>query len=327
MHRKLFFLLVLVAVVLILAYRARGWEFDWSSFAASFRNVQVGWLAASVVATLATYIIRAFRWRVLLSHVKSIRIEPVISATLVGFSAIYILGRAGEVIRPIWLTRREQVPLSASVATILVERSLDFLMLIGLFAWTVLAVEIPAAANAGTALAAMKKGAWVLVVFSAGAMVCMYIFRSNVDRIVSRVRFARVASLLHEFGQGLSFLERGRSFGMALLYSVTLWIVISLQFWFMILGVRLDFNFSAAALVLVVTAIASIVQVPGIGGGFQLGFSACMTTFFAVPAERAVAASLVAWALSYVPTIAISAVYMLFTGLSFKDLRVQTASD
>jgi uncharacterized membrane protein YbhN (UPF0104 family) len=103
--------------------------------------------------------------------------------------------------------------------------------------------------------------------------------------------------------------------------------MIALQFWFMMLGMNFKFSAHAATLVLVAAAIGSIAQVPGIGGGFQAGFAFCLTTFFAVPPEQAIAASLVAWAFSYVPTVAVAGLYMIIQGLSLKDLRTATASE
>jgi glycosyltransferase 2 family protein len=321
MNRKLLVILALIAIALIVAYRSQGWEFDWRLFFTSFKNVQFGWLAASVVVTFVTYLLRALRWQVLLNPLKAIHLDGLMAATLVGFSAIYILGRAGEVIRPLWLSRRERLPLSASVATILVERFLDSMMLVLMFAGTLLVIELPAEAHAAGPLATMKSMAWILVLTSVGVMVALFIFRSNIDRIVDRIPFRRIGALLHNFAQGLSFLQRGRSFGIALLHSVALWLLIGVQFWFMMFGMNFEFSFAAATLVMVGAAIGSIAQIPGIGGGFQAGFVFCLGTFFAVPAEKAVAASLIAWVFSYAPTVAIAALYMLFTGLSLKDLR------
>lgn len=317
------FLLSLAFVVIIVAYWASGWDFDWSLFFSSLWNVQPGWLAASVAATFLTYVIRAFRWQVLLNPLKSIRIEPLISTNLVGFSAIFLLGRAGELVRPLWLTRREHVPLTASVATIVVERFFDTLMLIVLFGSALLLVQIPAGASAAVTL--MKDTAWVMLLSSVGAMVFLFFFRSNIERIVRFIPFARVASLLRSFSQGLTFLEQGRSLGLAIAHSATLWLVIALQFWFMLLGMNFHFSIQASTLVLVGAAIGSIAQIPGIGGGFQAGYVFCMTTFFSVPPEQAIATSLVAWASSYGPTVLAAGLYMISHGLSLKDLRTAAA--
>jgi uncharacterized membrane protein YbhN (UPF0104 family) len=108
-------------------------------------------------------------------------------------------------------------------------------------------------------------------------------------------------------------------------HSIVVWIVIVLQFWFMLLGMNFHFSLSAATLVMVGAAIGSVAQIPGIGGGFQAGYVFCMTTFFMIPAEQAIATSLIAWLSSYVPTVVAGGLYMVSHGLSLKDLRTVTA--
>jgi glycosyltransferase 2 family protein len=319
MNRKLLFLLILTVIVTVGLYRAFGWDFDWSLFLSSLWNIQPWWLTLSIIATLLTYVVRAVRWQVLLNPLKAIPMGPLISTNVLGFSAIYLVGRAGELVRPIWLTRREQVPLTASVATIIVERFLDTLMLIGLFGSALLLVKLPSAAEHTIAL--MKNTAWLMVGGSIAALIFFFFFRSNVERIIRYVPVARLALLLKSFSEGLSFLDKGSSFGLALVHSVLVWAVIVLQFWFMLLGMNFHFSISAATLVMVGAAIGSIAQVPGIGGGFQAGYVFCMTTFFIIPTEQAIATSLVAWISCYVPTVLVGGLYMVSHGLSLKELR------
>ena len=323
MSRKSLFFLCLAVLSIYLIYQLKDLGFDWSLFVASLWNVRPWWLVASIAATLLTYVARAFRWQVLLSPLKSIGMGSLISTNVLGFSAIYLLGRAGELVRPLWLTRREQIPLTASVATIIVERFLDLLILIAFFGLALLLVELPAAAE--HTMTIMKDTAWVMVAGSAGAMIFLFFFRSNIERIVRFVPFARLASLLRNFSEGLSFLDRSGSFGLAIVHSILVWIVIVLQFWFMLLGMNFHFSVPAATLVMAGAAIGSIAQVPGIGGGFQAGYVFCMTTFFIVPKEQAIATSLIAWVSSYVPTVIAGGFYMVSHGLSLKDLRTATA--
>jgi uncharacterized protein (TIRG00374 family) len=319
MNRKLLFLLILTVISIVGLYRAFGWDFDWSLFVSSLWNIQPWWLTLSIVATLLTYVVRAVRWQVLLNPLKSIPMGPLISTNVLGFSAIYLVGRAGELVRPLWLTRRERVPLTASVATIIVERFLDTLMLIALFGGALLLVKVPSAAEHTVTL--MKNTAWLMVAGAAGALIFFFFFRSNVERIIRYIPIARLALLLKSFSEGLSFLDKGSSFGLALVHSVLVWAVIVLQFWFMLLGMNFHFSISAATLVMVGAAIGSIAQIPGIGGGFQAGYVFCMTTFFIIPPEQAIATSLVAWISSYVPTVLVGGLYMVSHGLSLKELR------
>src|SRR5262249_51694784 len=319
MNRKLLFLLILTVVSIIALYRAFGWDFDWHLFVSSLWDIQPWWLTLSIVATLLTYVVRAIRWQVLLNPLKAIPMGTLISTNVLGFSAIYLIGRAGELVRPLWLTRCEQIPLTASVATIIVERFLDTLMIIALFGCALLLVKLPSAAEHTVML--MKNTAWVMVAGSVVAIIVLFFFRANVERIVRYVPIARLASLLKSFSEGLSFLDRGRSFGLVIAHSILVWAVIVLQFWFMLLGMNFHFSISAATLVMVGAAIRSVGQVPGIGGGFQEGYVFCMPTFLIVPAEKAIATSLVAWVSSYVPTVLAGGLYMLSHGLSLKDLR------
>src|SRR5262249_29997796 len=161
----------------------------WALFFSSFKNVHLGWLFASIVATFATYFLRAVRWKVLLKPVKQIHIDSLLSATLLGFSAIFILGRPAEVVRPVWLSRREQLPYSASFSTIVVERLLDFVMLVVMFGVAVLYTELPANARAAAPVELMKTTAWILLAISVAGIGAMFVFRSNIDRITPRIPF------------------------------------------------------------------------------------------------------------------------------------------
>jgi glycosyltransferase 2 family protein len=323
MSRKSLFFLCLAGIGIYLLYRLSAWGFDWSLFLATLWNVQPWWLGASVAVTMLTYVARAARWQVLLNPLKYVSMGPLISTNVLGFSAIYLLGRPGELVRPIWLTRREQIPLTSSFATIIVERVLDTLMLIVLFGLALLLVELPAATEHIVKL--MKDTAWVMVAGAVAAMVFLFFFRSNVDRVVRYVRIAKLATLLKNFAEGLSFLDRTRTFGLVLVHSVVVWAVIVLQFWFMLLGMNFHFSISAATLIMVGAAIGSIAQIPGIGGGFQAGYVFCMSTFFGVPTEQAIASSLIAWVSQYLPTVLAGGLYMISHGLSLKDLRTATA--
>ena len=177
MNRKLLVLLALFVAAGIVAYRVWGGDFNWTLFFSSLRNVQPAWLAASVAMTVASYFFRATRWQILLAGVKPVRVSRLLAINLVGFAAIYVLGRAGELIRPVWLTRREQIPLSATVATIIVERVLDLILLVAVFAWALLSLPLPDASNA--LLAELKSRSVWIAVAAPVAIAALFLFRSN----------------------------------------------------------------------------------------------------------------------------------------------------
>jgi uncharacterized membrane protein YbhN (UPF0104 family) len=319
MSRKLLVLLALFVIAIIVAYRAWGWDFNWSLFLSSMSRMKAGWLVASILLTMVTYWFRAIRWQILLAPLKAVRIVPLFTITLVGFSAIFLLGRAAEIARPFWLTRRENVALTGSVATIIVERFLDSIMLILVFAAALLMTELPDGSS--KTLAVFKNAAWVIGLIAGSALIALFFLRSNAAWIVHKIPFRRIASWVDNFMQGLSFLRSGKSFAFVLLETALLWITISLQFWFMLLGMNFSLSMAAATLVMVGAGIGSIAQIPAIGGGFQAGYVFCMTVFLRVPAEQAIATSLMATVISFAPTVAIAALIMVGQGFSMRELK------
>jgi uncharacterized membrane protein YbhN (UPF0104 family) len=152
-------------------------------------------------------------------------------------------------------------------------------------------------------------------------LISLFVLRSNAAWVVRKIPFRRVASWIDSFLQGLSFLQDGRSLALVFFQSVGLWILIALQFWFMLLGMNFTLSAASATLVMVGAGIGSIAQIPAIGGGFQAGYVFCMTAFLKIPLEQAVATSLLAAVLSFAPTIAISFVLMAAQGFSLSDLK------
>ena len=319
MSRKWFIFLVLCVIAAIVAYRMSGWKPDWALFFSTLENIRWSWLTASIIVTIFTHVVRALRWQVLLSPLKNIGASPLFTNTVMGFSAIFLLGRTGELVRPLWLARREKVSVSASFATIVVERFLDSTMLIGIFAWALLSVRV--SPDSARLLALMKHAAWFIVVGSAGAIVFLFVLRSNVDRVVRWIPFPRIASLVENFGHGLAFLQSLRSFVIVLFHSIALWILIALQAWLALRAINLNLPLASATLVMVGAAIGSVAQIPGIGGGFQIAFALCMTTFFKFPPETAAAAALVAFLIGNLSTVAVTIPCMLKEGLTIQEIR------
>src|SRR5688572_6863776 len=244
MKRRLLFLLAVVLVSGIVAYRLLSEDFNWALFFTSLSTLAAGWVTASIALSMLTYLLRAARWRALLAPLKQIPLSRLFWATVAGFSAIYVLGRAAEFARPLWLTRREQVPFSSAVATTLVERFLDSIMLVGVFAGALMVIDVPL--ESVGVLVSLKKAAWFIAAMAGAALVFAFVLRSRVEwvaTLIRRFRFPKVAMLVEDFAQGLAFLGSGKSFAVIVFQSAVLWIVIAVQSWSMFFAMDLDFSF------------------------------------------------------------------------------------
>ncbi|MCP5112969.1 MAG: flippase-like domain-containing protein, partial [bacterium] len=127
-------MIVTVAVAAVLAYRWNDLGFEWQRFTSTFRHISWPWMALSGVLALLTYLGRALRWRVL---IRPVREKPslwnLFSATAIGFTAIVLFGRAGELVRPFLISAKEKVSFSSQVAAWFIERIYDLLTALLIF--------------------------------------------------------------------------------------------------------------------------------------------------------------------------------------------------
>lgn len=147
--------LILLVTVGLLAYFLRG--VNLSEVWEKTREADARLLALAVAVTLMTYVLRAFRWRYLLAPIGPTRFSTAFQTTVIGFAASFLLpARAGEVLRPYLLARREGLPPTACFATIILERLLDLVTVLLLFGLFVVFVD-PASLSGDPAMYARVK--------------------------------------------------------------------------------------------------------------------------------------------------------------------------
>src|SRR5262249_18499513 len=98
-------------------------------------DADIPFLIVALIAASSAYVLRAWRWQFLLRPMKKTQFASAFRATAIGFAASFLLpGRTGEVLRPYLLARREGLSAVAAFATVIVERLLDMIGVLLLFA-------------------------------------------------------------------------------------------------------------------------------------------------------------------------------------------------
>src|ERR1700752_305599 len=127
-----FGVLCLLAIALLWWF---GRKLDWVEVRSALSSADPYLLVAAVLVISSVYFFRSFRWGALLKPLSEAKFADLFAATTVGFSAVFLLGRAGEVVRPVALSMRDpRVRPSASLVTILVERIYDLTAVALMFA-------------------------------------------------------------------------------------------------------------------------------------------------------------------------------------------------
>ena len=112
-------------------------DLEWVSFWEAVFSINYWILAAGAAMLIFSNVIRAARWKILLSPQKPVSRGPLFEATMMGYMGNNVLPfRLGEVLRAMVVSRRHDLKISGVGASIIVERGLDlfsFLILAGIY--------------------------------------------------------------------------------------------------------------------------------------------------------------------------------------------------
>ena len=325
-------ILVLIAVYLLRS-ELRKSGFRWPVFVATLEGVQWPWLLAATGMSLATYYGRALRWAVLL---KPLRPRPdmrkLVSATVIGFTAATLLGRAGEFVRPYLIARQEGVPFSSQLAAWVLERIYDLLMVLAIFGFAL--SRLRNLSNPGPTLAwVLEIGGWLVWVLSAASLLMLVMIRRYSEAMRQRLMDAlgflsqhhldRASRFLQALVQGAESTRSTKSVILLLLYTLLEWALIAGCYMCisMAFGTALQFTVGDALTFIGFVSFGAVVQFPGIGGGMQVVAVLVLTKIFGVSVELATSIAVLIWLITSVAIVPFGLVAALHDGLTWRKLR------
>ncbi|MBI4885936.1 MAG: flippase-like domain-containing protein [Acidobacteria bacterium] len=295
------------------------------------RHARVDLLVAGFGAVVLTYVLRAWRWRYLLRPIGPTRFRTAFRTTVIGFAALGVLpARAGDVLRPYLLAREEGLAMSATFATIIMERVLDLvavLSLLALYLWGMSGVEaLPPAlvgpieissALAGAAVVALMALMWILATHP--ERIGGLVFAAA--RVLPHAMASRLAVLARTFSGGFAAARDPRALAAAVFWSFPLWLAIAAEVWLVTIAFGIVVPFAGTFLLQGLLVIGVAVPTPGAIGSYHEAYRVGVTTFFGAPNDTAVAAAIVTHAVSYVPVVMTGLIFMIQDGLSLGRLK------
>jgi uncharacterized membrane protein YbhN (UPF0104 family) len=329
---------IVVAAGLLVAcgialWRLSGGQFDLRRFAASFRDLDWRWVGAGVLLTLATYLGRALRWRVMLSPLRpAAPVRSLLRATLIGFTAVTLFGRPGELVRPYLIARNEGVSVSSQFAVWLLERIYDLLFVVLMFG-VALAVVQPRGALGPALQWVLQAGGYLVASIGTiclTVLIAISLFTETAVRrihdglaVVPAPHRARLEGWVAAFGSGMASSRRGVFVLKLVVYTIAEWAIIIAATFCLLRSFPPAAGMSLLDTVVFLgfVAFGSAVQLPGIGGGFQVAAVLALTELFGLRLEYATAAALLLWSSMYVVVVPIGLWLAVAQGLSWGTLR------
>ncbi len=124
----LFLIGILVSIVCSWLFARK---IEWAPLIVALREANYIYIIPTIIIIFISHYLRAFRWMEFIIPIKKVSVLNLFSASMIGFMANSVLpARTGEVIRPIIVARKEKIKITASFATVVMERVFDILSII-----------------------------------------------------------------------------------------------------------------------------------------------------------------------------------------------------
>jgi len=294
-----------------------------ADLAAAFREADYRLVVPATLATLAGYLVRTVRWQRIVKPRAPLEFGPAFSVLMMGFAANNLLpARLGEFVRAYLLGRRIGARKTFGMATIILERVCDGLVLIAFLGVVSLLIPLP------------LWGQEVQVVSSALFLAAAVGVLALLTQEDLAVRFIDI--LLHplpsrlsgplvratgSFISGLHSLKSRRNLLLVLGLSVAVWLLEALSYFLITRAFSIWMPASrqalAALFLLVVVNLGIMLpSAPGYVGTFQF-FAVMALGAFAVPKETALAVAISSHLMQYLLVTGIGLLFFARENLSF----------
>jgi uncharacterized protein (TIRG00374 family) len=324
-------------VVLCLLASALLWWFgrnlDWAEVGDALRNCNPYLLAAAVLIISLAYFFRAFRWGALLKPLSAAHFSDLFAATTIGFSGVFLIGRAGEFVRPVVLSMRDpRVRPSASLVTIVVERIYDMSAVALMFAINLIWFKPPATLE--VSFDRVRTAGWVLLGATILGIAFLVWFRAKsslvigfLERLFASWRFIPrklaklVLRLSEQLAQALRVLVNLTELFETIGWTVLVWFGIAAANLLVMRAFHLQVGLGETIFVLGWSLVGSLVPTPGGAAGAFHAATAAGLLFLGVQKETAAALSIVLHLVDFGPAVLFGIFYVIRGDLSLAKLR------
>ena len=329
MKRRWQILFGVLVSVFFLWFVLRGLELDQAW--AYLRTANYAWIAPGVLVYFGAVWARTWRWHYLLRSVKVVPLRRLFPVVCIGYFGNNVYpARAGEVIRAFVLRRNEGISVSASLATIIIERVFDGLVML-LFVFFALpfvgAEHIPP----------IYRGAVILfsLLFLAALAVFLWmaldprrvttVYHFLADRLAPRRFRPALDGFYDRFISGLHSLRSGRDVLMIFVTSTVIWLTETVKYWFVMHAFQFSISFIGLMLMNgVVNLTTTLPSAPGYVGTFEVG--ARVLEALGVEYGLAFGYTVVLHVALWFPITALGAWYMWRHGVRWRDLEERSGA-
>jgi hypothetical protein len=349
-------LAVLAALVALFIWGRERFHFDFGIFRQQLAMANWGRIFLGIALIYLAYVFRAVRWAYLLRHNKKVPPFSLLGTQVIGFTAVALIGRVADPVRPYLVAKKTGLPVSNQIAVYIVERLLDAGTMALIFSIALIALShgvmphpevvrqghwgpftnmmnrFPLLAllitRFGVLFATLLGGLFLLAVRLAGETVAA--FFEHTFGLISRKLGHVIGDKIRAFRAGLDIMRSFADFGIAAGLSLAMWILISVAYLettlaFVASPPLASMTFAKCVVLMMISGGASIFQLPVLGWFTQIGaVAATLFKAFDVASEPATACAATLLLVTFISIIPVGLIWAQFEHVNLRKVTVES---
>lgn len=286
------------------------------------QSVNYWWIIPAVAVYTLAVVIRTWRWQSMLRHMADVPFRRLWPVVVIGYMGNNVYpARAGEVLRSYVLRRREGISMSASLATVVLERLFDGLIMLLFVFVTLPFAPLPPLYNKIVTIFSIVFGlalVFFLVLASRPAML-MNVWNWAAQRILPARIAGKGEDIVIKFVSGLQSLKSPREMVIIFASSALIWLTETGKYWVIMQGFPFHVDFTVLMLMTAVVNLATTVpSTPGYAGTFDVPGILILQSY-GVPQAIATGYTLVLHVALWLPITLLGAWYMVREHMGWDD--------
>ncbi len=343
---------VLIALVVLVIWGWHRSHFDFGVFRSQLAMADWGRIGIGIACIYFAYLIRTVRWALLLRHNKKVALFSLLGTQVMGFTAVALIGRVADLVRPYLVAKKTGLPLSSQIAVYVVERLFDAGSMALIFSVAMIWVPtddiLKAAAQLGIpaqlalhhrdlALLLARFGGLALTLFGAlfvivvrvgGGAVATFFERALAP--VSKNLGLSIGNKIRAFRSGLDTIRSFSDFATTAALSLGMWLIIACAYFegckaFVASPELASITPPKCVLLMIASGGASVIQLPVLGWFSQIGLVVvALTLVLGASAEASTACAATLLLVTFLSIIPVGLIWAQFEHVSFRKIAAES---
>jgi len=324
---------VIMGITLVVSLACLVWWVNgvsWTELWEDIRELDWRWVTVAAVADVLVYVVQGWRWSLVLLPVAPVSSWSSVGAIFVGLFANEVLPlHAGELIRCFLMARWSKIPISVTMASALIERIFDGVLLItGLFLSLRYIRRFPLTRGHARAIGIITTGsislAILIVLCAALLAIAMFWREQTLDALLG----ARMFSWVHVFVQDLHLIGHSRFLYFSVAVSIPYLLLQIVPIYAIMQAYGFDgVSWAQAGTLMVLLRLGGVLpQAPGNIGLFQV-VSTLVLTLFGAPGAMARRFAFILFAVVTVPLLVVGFVALIASGAKMGDIHREAQAE